>query len=157
MTSGTTKPSNPMRPYFLLFYLAFTATLTANAQDFLDWGTLADVEFEDHLSEDYGVPYQTATFGEKISAKAGQTVAIKGYMIPLDAMGISYVLSRNPNASCFFCGGAGPESIVKLSIKPKYVKRYQTDAVMIFRGTLRLNESNRRTFNYVLDEAEPAD
>lgn len=144
-----------MRPNFLLFYLFFTAALTADAQDFLDWGTLADVEFEDHLSEDYGVPYQTATFGEKISAKDGQTVAIKGYMIPLDAMGLSYVLSRNPNASCFFCGGAGPESIVKLNIQPKHVKRYKTDAVMIFRGTLRLNESNRHTFNYVLDGAEP--
>lgn len=143
-----------MRPYLLLLPFLLSA-LIVNAQDFLDWGTLADVEFEDHLSEDYAMPYQTATFGEKVRAKAGQTVTIKGYMIPLDAMGLSYVLSRNPNASCFFCGGAGPESIIKLNIKPKHIKRYQTDAVMVFQGVLRLNESNQHTFNYVLDEAEP--
>jgi hypothetical protein len=141
-----------MRHFLLL--LTLLATTSLSAQDFLEWGTLADVTFEDHITEDYGVPYQTATFGDELKAYEGKTVTIKGYMIPLDAMGISYVISRNPNASCFFCGGAGPETIVKLDLKPKYIERYQTDAVLMFRGTLRLNESNQHTFNYVLEGAE---
>ncbi len=141
----------------LLFLTLIISSLgyTLQAQNNIDWETLADVGFEDHLSEDYGVPYQVATFGEKVRKLEGQAIQIRGYMIPLDAMGLSYVLSRNPNASCFFCGGAGPESIIKLKIKPEHIKRYQTDEVRTFRGTLQLNESNRKAFNYVLLEAEP--
>jgi len=138
----------------ILGSLLLFAWLSAPAQHNLDWATLADVEFEDRLSEDFGVPYQVATFGEKIRSYEGKTVQIRGYMIPLDAMGLSYVLSRNPNASCFFCGGAGPESIVQLNVKPEYVKRYETDELRTFQGTLRLNESNEEAFNYVLDGAE---
>lgn len=129
----------------------------ARAQAFLGWEILADVSFESNYSESFGVEVLTATFGEMVSSLEGQEVVLSGYMIPLDAMGTSYVLSRNPNASCFFCGGAGPETVVGLQIQAAYIKRYRTDDYLTFKGVLRLHEDNARQLNYVLTDAAPID
>ena len=126
----------------------------AKAQEFLSWDILADVTFENEFSEDYGMDLLIATFGEWVQAMDGKEVTLTGFMIPIDAMGTAYVLSRNPNSSCFFCGGAGPETIVGLRMKPEYIKRYKTDEYLTFKGVLELNEKNDHSFTYVLKEAE---
>lgn len=141
-----------------LFITAFLSTLfipRMHSQDFLGWEILADVTFTEAYSETWGINVLTAEFGDIVSSLADKEVVLSGYMLPLDAMGTSYVLSRNPNASCFFCGGAGPETIVGLEIQPEFLKRYRTDAYMTFKGVLRLHASNDRQMNYMLVEAEP--
>ncbi len=137
-----------------LFFLLIQVPVM-EAQEFLGWEILADVSFDSQYSETWGIDILTANFGEIVSSLEGNEVVLSGYMIPLDAMGTSYVLSRNPNASCFFCGGAGPETVVSLQIQAQHLKRYRTDAYLTFKGILELNESNERQMNYVLREAEP--
>jgi hypothetical protein len=140
---------------FVAVCLLGACSSSVGAQTFLDWGTLADVSFQDRTSSSFGIQYQEATFGETVRAYEGQEVIIKGYLIPLDPLGVSYVLSMNPNSRCFFCGGSGPETIVELRVKPEHMQRYETDEVRSFRGILRLHESNLEQFNYVLELAEP--
>jgi len=69
----------------------------------------------------------------------------------MDPMGLSYALSRNPNAVCFFCGGAGPETVVQLRFAQ--MKRYPTDAKLTFKGLLQLNQQDINSLTYVLKEA----
>jgi hypothetical protein len=126
------------------------------AQKVIDWQTLADVRFHPVYVEEYGYEIDSAAFGKTVRAYSGEEVVIRGFMIPLDAMGMSYALSRNPNASCFFCGGAGPETVIQLNLKPTAIRWYEMDAVLTFRGRLRLNEKNADQFTYVLEGAEPA-
>ncbi len=125
------------------------------AQEPIDWGVLADVRFEKKYSEKWGVSYDEATFGKLPKLYEGKEISITGYLIPTDALGLSYVLSRNPNATCFFCGGAGPETVIELRFKPAALRRYRTDERRTFKGVLQLNINNLRTFNYVLLQAEP--
>ena len=94
------------------------------------------------------------TFGEALKKLAGKEISITGYMIPMDPMGITYVLSRNPNSTCFFCGGAGPETVLQLNMKPSAIKRYKTDDKLTFKGILQLNEKDIHSLTYVLEEAE---
>ena len=70
-------------------------------------------------------------------------------------MGISYALSRNPNANCFFCGGAGPETVLNLQLSPDAIQRYKTDTYKAFKGILQLNQKNDNQFTYVLLNASP--
>lgn len=140
---------------YLLLFMLFLGFPRLEAQEFLGWEILADVSFVSDYSESFGIDILTATFGEMVRSLEGEEVILAGYMIPLDAMGTSYVLSRNPNASCFFCGGAGPETVVSLQMKPEFIKRYRTDDHLTFKGVLRLHESNERQMNYVLEAAEP--
>ncbi|MEM8907464.1 MAG: DUF3299 domain-containing protein [Bacteroidota bacterium] len=124
------------------------------AQQNIDWVILADVRFEAKQSNTTGESYDEATFGEKVKAFAGQEVSIAGYIIPLDPLGLSFVLSRNPNATCFFCGGGGPETVIEINLKPAKIKAYKMDEWRSFKGVLQLNTSNIKHFTYVLKEAE---
>jgi len=57
-------------------------------------------------------------------------------------------------ASCFFCGGSGPETVAELRLHPKSIRRYATDEILSFKGTLMLNEKNSESLNYVILNAE---
>ena len=126
-----------------------------NAQEFVDWGILADVEFEEKVDDETGLNLLEATFGEYVESLDGKLVSVTGFMIPIDPFGTAYVISQNPNSSCFFCGGAGPETIVGLRLKPQAVKRYETDEYKTFKGKLQLNKLNDKNFTYMLLDAEP--
>ena len=128
--------------------------LTANAQQTLTWTQLTDVKFSKEYSAEAGIEILEASFGASLQALEGNEVIIKGYMIPLDPLGTQYVLSRNPMVSCFFCGGAGPESVAELRLHPKSIRRYATDEVITFKGTLELHEKNLDSFNYVITNAQ---
>ena len=86
-------------------------------------------------------------------AAEGKECYITGYMIPVDVDEDFYVLSRYPFANCFFCGGAGPESVVDLRFPDKAERSYQTDDRLTFKGTLRLNSDDVYQMNYILEGA----
>ena len=124
------------------------------AQTPINWSYLADVTYEKKYSEELGYELYHATFGKMIKAQEGQEVSISGYMIPMDALGVYYVLSKNPNSSCFFCGGAGPETVLELELKASAIRRYEVDEMKTFKGILKLNKVNDKQLTYVLLEAE---
>ena len=80
----------------------------------------------------------------------GKLVEIKGYIIPIDVESGFYVLSANPFASCFFCGNAGPESVMELQFDGKLKKTYTTDEIATFQGRLKLNWDDLEHCNYIL-------
>lgn len=137
----------------LLHLLAGTAVVSA--QTAIDWNLLADVKFNQKYSEELGLTYDEAAFGKWVLPFDGKEVKITGFMIPLDGMGVSWVLSRNPNATCFFCGGAGPETVIELELKSSAIRKYKLDERRTFKGILRLNRANIDHLTYVLEEAEP--
>lgn len=139
----------------IVFICLVTPPFLTIGQEVIDWGILADVTFEKKYSEEWGMNYDHATFGESVKAFDGKEVIIKGYVIPMDGLGLTYALSRNPNASCFFCGGAGPETVLELKIKTSALRRFNTDENLSFKGILRIHEMNDNQFTYVLKNAEP--
>ena len=54
----------------------------------------------------------------------------------------------------FFCGQAGPETVVELRLHPKSIRRYTMDEVHSFKGYLRLNEKDPSSLHYIIEEAE---
>lgn len=144
-----------MHRKILMLSLLSLASLASQSQSTIDWNTLADVKFTQKFSEETGINYDEATFGRWLLPLQGKEVKITGYIIPLDGMGVTYVLSRNPNATCFFCGGAGPETVIELRLKPTALKRYKLDERRTFKGILQMNRSNLNQMTYVLLDAEP--
>ena len=143
-----------MRKSFLIILMLIGLPLTIWAQTNLTWKQLADVEYEKRFFEEHNQNYLVPVFGKTPKAHEGKEVTVSGYIIPLDAK--LYALSKNPYAACFFCGAAGPETVVELQLKPKAIKRYKMDQQMAFTGILRLNDSDVYHFNYILEDAEPA-
>jgi hypothetical protein len=119
----------------------------------LTWRTLEDVEFKDVYVEELDAYYWKPSFGTAVNELEGEEVHITGYMIPVDLDEDFYVLSRYPFANCFFCGGAGPESVIDLRFTGKSPRVYQTDERLTFAGKFRLNADDVYQMNYILDGA----
>lgn len=136
---------------FLIFSATISKAQSGNAK-LIDWKFLSKVKFEDKYYQEYEAWYLFPVFSEQIKALDGKQVIIKGYVIPLDVEDGLYALSAYPFSNCFFCGGAGPESVMSLKFKEKQ-RKFETDDVATFVGTLHLNTSNLDDFNYVLKNA----
>lgn len=118
----------------------------------VSWKQLADVIFDRKWDEKMQMPMLYPSFSRSIKAMHGKTIVISGYVIPVDVKGGMYVLSANPNSSCFFCGGAGPETIMALKFKSGKPE-FETDDYVKIKGRLRLNEKNIYELYYNLDDA----
>lgn len=118
----------------------------------ITWKHLSDVIFDRKWDEKMQMPMLYPSFSRNIKALNGKTVRISGYVVPVDAKGGMFVLSSNPNSSCFFCGGAGPETVMALKFKSGKPS-FETDDYVSFQGRLRLNEKNIYELYYNLDDA----
>ncbi len=117
------------------------------------WDELADVKFTRRYFKESDAHFLYPTFDYQIRMLEGKEIVIKGYVLAIDPKKGYYILSRNPYASCFFCGAAGPESIMELNLKPGH-RRYKNDQVATFKGILKLNENDVDHCNYILEGAE---
>lgn len=119
----------------------------------IDWKKLSDVRFTKKLNKELSMYFLYPTFGQTVKDLQNREVQIKGYMIPVDETENIYVLSSQPMAACFFCGGAGPESIIELQFKNSR-RKFRTDEVKTVRGILQLNNNDIEHLNYILKNAE---
>ena len=119
----------------------------------LTWQLLSDVEFRDVFLEELQAYYWKPTFGPKVKDAEGHDFYITGYVIPVDTDEDFYVLSRYPFANCFFCGGAGPETVVDLQFDGGAPREYATDERLTFAGNLLLNADDIYQMNYIIKSA----
>ncbi|MDJ1481382.1 DUF3299 domain-containing protein [Cytophagaceae bacterium DM2B3-1] len=146
---------------FLLFICASCLTLqaqtapkdqaiatTVSSADL--WKTLMAVEYKNVPDRYYPQPI----FSKDLKALAGKRVTLKGFIIPLDEAKkqMNFMLSMVPFSHCFFCGGAGPESVVEVKASTSF--DYTAKPVQVS-GVLRLNETDENHLFYILEEASP--
>ena len=123
------------------------------SQNIITWELLKDVEFDEIWSEEFQAYYMVPKFSKSVKEMDGKEVQIRGFIIPVDIVQDYYVLSANPYSSCFFCGQAGPESVIEIQMIKKY-EGLRMDQVITFQGTLRLNIDDIYQLNYILEEAQ---
>lgn len=120
----------------------------------LTWDMLKDVSFKKKWYAQESIFMLYPTFGAPLKRLENKEVIIKGYVIPVDVATNMYVLSAFPYSQCFFCGGAGPESVMSLKPKKSEVRKYKTDEMHTFTGKLKLNADDIYEMNYILDDAD---
>lgn len=145
---------NRLSRFLLVFVFALLSLSVAQAQHKeIDWKLLAKVEWDDRYFPDYDEMVWYPDFSKEVLDLDGALVEIQGYIIPIDVASGFYVLSANPFASCFFCGGAGPESVVELQFSEELKGTYKTDEIATFKGRLKLNWDDLEHCNYILQNA----
>ncbi len=120
----------------------------ANSPVKISWGDLTDVKFNRKYHKELEEFFLFPTFGPKVRSLEGKIIEIKGYMIPVSLEENLLVISSKPMASCFFCGAAGPESIIQVKMSRKTV--FKTDQVATIQGKLKLNPDDINELNYIL-------
>ncbi|MDF9800836.1 hypothetical protein OKW21_006099 [Catalinimonas alkaloidigena] len=142
-----------MRTKMIIVMMFMFSTIHVFSQSKINWRVLANIEYVERYvaAEDfYGY---LPEFSDELKALEGKEVSIKGFMLPIDPDNNMFLLSQNPFASCFFCGGGGPESVVELNLKPGH-PNFRMDQVVTMKGKLRLNNEDFEQMMYILDEAE---
>lgn len=146
-----------MRKGFVLLMLSVIGLIgfnqSAKAQTVITWEVLKDIEFQEVWSEEFNAVYMVPKFGSKVKSLDGKKVQIRGYVIPVDVLADYYVLSANPYSSCFFCGQAGPESVMEIQLAKQY-DGLRMDQIITVQGKLRLNADDILQLTYILEDAE---
>lgn len=139
-----------MKKIIFIFSLTLLTAIQAFAQD-LTWKTLADVSWERKYNKEYDEHINYPKFGAKVLPYEGKEVVIKGYLLPVEVEGDYIVISAFPYQSCFFCGGAGVESVMEVYLKKK--KTVKAMQIKI-KGKLKLNVNDVNHLVYLLKDAE---
>lgn len=122
---------------------------TATPIDSINWKLLGMIKFIKKADKEYGeVMYPQVN--SLVKQKASKKIAISGFIIPID--NTTYALSKNVFASCFFCGQAGPETIMGIKFKGETPK-LKTDQYVTLVGTFRINETDVEDWIYHIDNA----
>jgi hypothetical protein len=140
---------------YIIFNFLLLITLKVHSQDAIPitWKILSDVTFYEKYNKEYDFNVLYPKWGPKVKAIENKIVEIEGYAIPVEELGADIlVLSALPYSQCFFCGGAGPESV--MDIKSKKKLKVKVDKKLKFRGKLKLNENDLSQLNYILVDAE---
>lgn len=137
----------------VLIISIFCASCDVFGQKTITWKDLEDVTFKEKYSEEADAYFWFPTFGKGVKELEGKEISIRGYVIPIDVKENLYVLSAFPFAACFFCGGAGPQTVMELAFAKK-PRRYETDERLVFKGRLKFNANDIYKMNYILEGAE---
>ena len=116
------------------------------------WKTLAKITYKKEYDEFLGFKIDKPVFSEEIKALNGKEVTVKGFIIPVEGYKShkEFILSAFPYSMCFFCGGAGPESVME--VKSLDAIEYSAEAIVI-KGKLKLNTDDVNQLMYSLTDA----
>lgn len=117
------------------------------------WELLSTVSVEKGYDNFMGAEIDRPSFSEQLISKEGKSISLEGYIIPLqqDTDQDYFILSRFPYQSCFFCGAAGPETVVEVYADLAF---RITDEKVRVKGKLRLNRDNPLHLFYILEDCE---
>jgi hypothetical protein len=143
-----------MRFVFILFIvssLIATDLIAQSTDKFATWKVLAQIDYY-KTTDEYGEIF-VPKFNEDIQALNGKEITLPGYIIPFEGMfkPEHIILSSLPVASCFFCGGGGPETVVEAYLANPV--EYSAKLVSVT-GTLELNDTKTDQLMYILRDAK---
>lgn len=126
-----------------------TMAVSSIVNDTLTWKALGEVKFSKGTHPDYG-EVMFPKVSARIKSLHKKKITVSGFIVPIDNE--NYALSKNVFANCFFCGQAGPETIMGVSFKD-FKGRIKTDTYVTLTGYLRVNENNVDDWIYNLDSS----
>jgi len=122
----------------------------ALAQPVNFWNVLAEVGFQKKKDAN-GFDVDVPQFSAHLKTYDRKTIQLKGFVIPMDEAGSGkFMFSMLPFNLCYFCGAAGPETVVEVE-GPQAIA-FTTQSIVL-EGTLRLNASNPDRHIYILQNA----
>lgn len=132
---------------FLLFACNVNAQTGANS-----WKTLSKITFKKQYDEFLGFKVDVPVFSNEVQDLDGKEIKIKGYIIPVEGYKShkEFVFSAFPYNMCFFCGGAGPETVMEVYAKEPV--EYTADPIFL-KGKLQLNSGDINKLIYSLNDA----
>ncbi len=145
-----------IKQLFVILVMLFAVVRVADAQQEVNWQFLGDIQWVPTYFAEYDQYFNMPKFSKKIKDLNGKEINIKGFYVPVDPAGTMFALSTYPSQMCFFCNGAGLESVMEIIPKKGKtdMKHIVTDKYIELKGKLKLNEKDPNHLMYILEEVE---
>ena len=117
------------------------------------WEHFENTRFKWEWSDEYETKIEIPIFDQALLQQNGTTITLTGYYIPMEIEGSTIVISKNTFASCFFCGGAGPETVAEIQLRSKH-RGLKADQFVSVKGKLKLNQYDYEHLVFMLVDAE---
>lgn len=116
------------------------------------WKSLSKISYKKEYDDLMGFKVDKPIFSDAIKAMDGKQITIKGYIIPVEGYKShkEFIFSQFPYNMCFFCGGAGPETVME--VQAKDAVKYTAESITLT-GILRLNSRDINRLMYKIDNA----
>lgn len=116
------------------------------------WKTLTKITYVKEYDEFLGFKIDKPVFSEEIKALNGKEVTVKGFIIPVEGYKghTEFIFSAYPYSMCFFCGGAGPESVME--VQAIEAINYTAESIVL-KGKLHLNGEDVNKLMFSLSDA----
>lgn len=137
----------------ITFFMGIGVNVSFAQETTNTWKTLSKITYKKEYDELMGFKVDVPVFSEAIKEMAGKEINIKGYIIPVEGYKshTEFIFSAYPYNMCFFCGGAGPETVMEVtSIEPV---KYTAEQIEI-KGKLELNDSDINRLMYILSDVK---
>lgn len=117
------------------------------------WKTLSRITFKKEYNEIMGFKVDVPVFSPDVKKLEGKEITVRGYIIPVEGYKShsEFVFSAFPYNMCFFCGGAGPETVMEVYAKKPVAYTAQS---ITLRGKLQLNDSDINRLIYAMKDVE---
>lgn len=117
------------------------------------WKTLSKITYKKEYDEFLGFKIDKPVFADQVHALEGQEITVKGYIIPVEGYKShnEFIFSAYPYNMCFFCGGAGPETVMEVESIDDV--EYTAEQVVL-KGKLVLNADDVNRLMYLLVDAK---
>ena len=142
-----------VRRIMTMLCLVFTIGLIGQSETENTWKTLSKITYKKEFDELMGFKIDKPVFSDPIKELEGKEVIIKGYIIPVEGYKshTEFIFSAFPYNMCFFCGGAGPETVMEVeTLEPV---KYQAESITL-RGVLELNSEDINRLMFKLSKAK---
>lgn len=140
----------------LLVFTIMSGSAQVESPSKSTWRTLGKITFKKVYDELMGFKVDMPVFSDTIKELEGKEITIKGYIVPTEGYKShkEFILSAFPYNMCFFCGGAGPETVME--VESLEGVEFSADPITL-KGVLRLNDNDINRLMYMLEEATIVD
>ncbi len=117
------------------------------------WPILAGVKYKKVEDKVLGFEVDYPIFNEEIKSFDGKIIKVRGFIVPTNGYKSTkeFVLSALPVKSCYFCGGAGPETVLEVNCKENVPL---TNSRVELEGRLQLNSADLNRLMFQLIDAK---
>ncbi len=143
-----------MRTFILTCLFGFVISFSIQAQEANIWKTLSKISYKKEYDEILGFKVDVPVFSKEVQELEGMEIVVKGYIIPVEGYKNhkEFIFSAFPYNMCFFCGGAGPETVMEVEALEEVA--FTAEQIQI-KGILKLNDEDINNLMYKLVEVKP--
>ena len=137
--------------FFILFFIALSNSVVSQKK--ITWKDVVEIYAKEFRLKEKNPTSKLNPNTLTLKDVENQKVIIRGYFLDIDPNGKWYVLSKNPFATCFFCGKSGPETILELSEYKNVKKKFKSDDLVEVTGIFNTIYDLEGKISFVLEKA----